>query len=263
MLGPTQRFVIDPSLLAVLSEQFPGAHQLLPSRRYFDLAANEAPPVGPSPFSRARTPRDYAGFRFQYGSRKQRHPEHQVGNSRVFSNLELLADREGQADWRQDGSQVQYRHVVATGLDTIVQVRIYDDILHKDVIDHLLRTIPEDLLDTSSPPVLDEEGGAFLFRYVTGVGRKVLVPDTVFPVYSPDGDETVPLLSARRIGAQQNLNEPRAEIFQVPEDGEREHTAMLGNQDVVNFILSALRPWEVIRTDKVRQHTCTGSQCAP
>jgi hypothetical protein len=219
--------------------------------------------VGPSPFSSARTPRDYGGLKLQFGSRKQRHPEHRVGNSQVFANLEFLADREGQADWSRDGSQARYRHVVATGLDTIVQVRLYDDVLHKDVVDHLLRTIPEDLLDTNSPLVLDEGGGAFVFRYVTGVGRKFLIPDTVFPVYSPDGDGTVPFLSARRISTQQNLNEPRAEIFQVPEDGEREHTDMLGNPNVLNFILSALRPWEVTRTDKVRQHTCTGSQCAP
>jgi hypothetical protein len=151
--------------------------------------------------------------------------------------------------------------VVATGLDTIIRVHIYDDLLHKDVLDALLRTIPEDVLDTSIPPA--REGNTLVFRYTTGIGRKVLIPDAVRPVYSPDGDGTVPLLSARRITDQQNLNEPRAEIFRVPEDGEREHTKMLGDPDVVNFILSALRPWEVTRTEKVRQHSCTGGQCAP
>jgi pimeloyl-ACP methyl ester carboxylesterase len=271
MLGGTQRFVIDPSLLAVMSEQFPGAHQLLPSRRYFDLAAEEEPPVGPSPYAAARDPRNYAAFKAEFAARKERKVVYgnssrgvrgqYFGNSELFWNLESLADRAGQVDWRQDGSQVQYRHVVATGLDTIIRVHIYDDLLHKDVLDALLRTIPEDVLDTSIPPA--REGNTLVFRYTTGIGRKVLIPDAVRPVYSPDGDGTVPLLSARRITDQQNLNEPRAEIFRVPEDGEREHTKMLGDPDVVNFILSALRPWEVTRTEKVRQHSCTGGQCAP
>jgi hypothetical protein len=280
MLGATQRFVISPSLLAVLSEQFPGAHQLLPSRKYFDLAADEAEPVGPSPYSSSRNPRNYAGFKASFGARTSRSvthgsrsrsrddPDNQqwFGNNGIFTNLESLADREGQTDWRQDGSQVRYGHVVATGLETIVRVRIYDDLIHRDVLDALLQEIPEGVLDTSIPPALAESQEAVVFRTVTGIGRRVLVPNTVLPVYSDDGDGTVPMLSARRITAQQNLNEPRAEIFQVPETGEskeREHTAMLGDTDVVNFILSALRPWEVTRTDQVKQHTCTGAQCSP
>ena len=124
----------------------------------------------------------------------------------------VFHNREGQDDWRQDQTGVEYSHIygVQYGANTIGRV-----------------------VAAKKMQFTDSKGNA----------EEV---DTFF-VQKVSGDETVPEISASRIGNSQNLNEPGAKLIPFKsnkygdENDKVEHTGLTQNTEVHNKVLSILR----------------------
>ncbi len=210
--------------LKSLMEFFPGAHQLLPSRAYFDLSSHSF-----RPFGEYASKRDYEANRwfdangnrlldenYSFEQLSELLDKTQFWRSKPMQTSNFFHDAPGQDDWRGDQTGVLYTQIYG--------------------IQSARKTIGK---------VLAVKKWQF-----DSQGAVIDVKD--YDVRLVNGDGTVPLLSAERIGYR-NL---APTVTRIPfaaslpqEDALVEHTGLTHNPKVWDAVLSALKskPQQVSR----------------
>lgn len=218
--------VIDYLLSDTMKELvkfFPGAHQIIPSHWYYDL--------GGRPFAENKWDINGNGrFVEDYNPDQltalldQRFPLTPGTTARVFHQLQ------GQDDWRNDSSGVQYFH-------------IYGEQKRNTTIGQVVATAQ--LICTPFP--------------------KICVTRNTFVPVRTNGDGTVPLLSARRVGVnpRDNLNftKYRAVVHPTTQESDfiADHTLMTQQPIVQKQVLDWLRsPSSIATTPPARTDLIAG-----
>jgi pimeloyl-ACP methyl ester carboxylesterase len=205
-----------------LSEYFPGVHQLLPSKAYFDLGGRPYQEVDwdadgdgiPQPGGSPQTvaPYDYPQFRRMLD---RRFP----GTRQIVANSDALHALPTQDNWQNDTTQVHYHHIYGiTGIDhTIIQTQTVNQ--------------------------------CYVFSAGTACNSVIRAVD------NGRGDNTVPILSAHRLGIGpggelRDYNAPNARFYifdgvaandNVPPENWADHTGLCSNPRVQDRILAILR----------------------
>lgn len=194
------------SAYRTLLEFFPGLHQLLPSRSYFDL--------GGVPLAEVQRDFNRNGVASEEYSLSQ---YVDLLDTRFRSNPGTTSlefhDHAGQDDWRNDRSGVQYVHIV--GLQS------------------LAKTIEKVIVTTETKCLVRICSENDAIRTQLGIG------DGTVPLRSAQRIARI----ARIGGLAIDLNAPNARVHTVtlPDDDQVEHTELTKNPVVHNLILSALR----------------------
>ncbi|MCI0438179.1 MAG: alpha/beta fold hydrolase, partial [Chloroflexi bacterium] len=203
------------STIKDIAGSLPGAHQLMPSKAYFDLGATH--PLGESGVDVDGDGFDVETYSFEnmVSVVNQRYGcvEYGLLGGHNFNPCDEdgvkhfdpgtigrdFHDFPGQDDWRNDTSGVKYFHIYGEqGTDN---------------------TIGQTLYKGSGTDITDAE-----------VTIKV------------KGDGTVPVISAERIGNGLDLNAPNAELFKCTNANDKlaDHNGMLKNPDLINLLLKLL-----------------------
>jgi pimeloyl-ACP methyl ester carboxylesterase len=204
--------LMQPWQMKPLVETFPGSHELLPSKAFFDLGGQPYREdgvlgVGTKTYEYA----EYERLLDTLSPQSQPYPPGTM-------NRKFHTEIPGEDDWRLDNSGVSYYHIYGVGKadDTIASLRYGVSI---------------SCMSAAPTP----QTCVLLQGYTSEFGR---------------GDQSVPLLSARRI-ATSDLNAPRtrtmlwavmADRGNGTSDGDAEHLGMIKNPIVQDCILEALRP---------------------
>lgn len=193
------------STMKALAVYFQSAHELLPSRAYFDIASSPVTMVDSQPpYAGQQHAMSYAAFSDWLNGL--------VPQSNPVSTGASFHDAVGEDDWRGDNTGVQYVHIYGVQPDdsTIVRVDLRQET-------HCIRT-----------------GNAEVGRHVRC--ETVTVAE---PAYGP-GDGTVPVPSSSRQG-QQDLNFKNAKLVRVTGDQSlTSHTGLTRNPAVHAAVLEAL-----------------------
>jgi len=200
--------LLAPTIKSLI-EFFPGAHQLVPSQKYFNLGGNLFGEVGGKAFwdvnRNGQLDADYTPEQLTDLLDNKHFPL-----SKPSRTSNIFHDNPGQDDWRTDQSGIQYYHIYG--------VQYFSETIGK----------------------------------VLGIRKKQFNSqgDTIevntYSVVKVQGDGTVPLLSAERIGYGQNLNASGAIMRPFSSgagggDSLVEHTGLTQNPKVWDAILAALR----------------------
>jgi len=203
--GDFEPRLISPDIARTLLEYFPGAHQLLPSRPYYDFVSKESYPFVTLDTNKKLQHVAYDNFgtelRLRYFSPDIQSPypstvKFMANNDKLFGDEKLF-------DWRADNTGVTYFVLYGEGMlaDTIGQVRQSLD-----------------------------------YTYENGVQK------TIYNVRNTLGDGTVPIVSSTRKGSNLNFNGP-ASLLRFKQRRESEdvsHLGLLSNLRVQNCILKLL-----------------------
>lgn len=200
-----QKIIARASTLKKLVEFFPGAHELIPSPRYFEL--------GGTPFRESGWDINNDGISIQnytftqmFQFLNQRHPR----SSPATNGLQFHDGVVGQDGWLDgvDGTGVQYYHFygMRSGADTI--------------------------------------GTVVAARTQVCTLSGICNPISYFNVLPTLGDGTVPLISARRSGNGINLNAAGATLklfaYNTNANDDVEHAGLAKNANVLNALVEAL-----------------------
>jgi Tol biopolymer transport system component/PKD repeat protein/pimeloyl-ACP methyl ester carboxylesterase len=199
--------LVGPSLLRELVATYPGAHELLPSRRYYDVAA--------APFQELGWDFDGSGTdteTYSYDHLRD------VLNQRYSTSPGETADRfhayPGQDDWSGDSPGVEYHYIVGRQFEpkTIAQILSMHDIV--------------------------------CWRSWPSLGNQCSEIYYLRPLFGP-GDGTVPIASARRSTLTSypdgNVMVHEMRSYQSTNDGNAEHGGMVKTRAVQDCVLAILR----------------------
>lgn len=199
-------WIVLRSTLKRLVEFYPGAHELIPTPRYFELGGQPIKESGWDINGDGNSNQSYT-FNQMFQLLNQRHPRSlPATNGLQFHNAIV-----GQDGWRDgiDGTGVQYFHFygLRKGADTI--------------------------------------GTVVAARRSLCTLSGICIPINTFDVQTTLGDRTVPLLSARRRGNGINLNAVGAILkvfpFTTNSNDDVEHVGLTKNPNVHDALLDALR----------------------
>jgi pimeloyl-ACP methyl ester carboxylesterase len=244
-----QQAVISRDLLRRLVEYFPGVHELLPSRTYFENAGDPGAPipfenpdttgtairVAPCPFLPATC--DYFDFRdtFDITLFPQSRPVRK--NEDIHGQMQ---DNWSNDQGLTDPPRATVFHVFGNGKLTISKVTLAEELDTRFASVHAtgLGVNPGVGLNAGNLPVLQPGGG------LTWQSSVEFLPES-----STSGDGTVTSLSASRKTGTVNLNTPRAELKEIhisdPGVTEKdvEHTGLTQSSLVHEYIGCVLAPW--------------------
>lgn len=198
------RLIMLRGTLKKLVEFYPGAHELIPSPRYFDLGGHPFREAGWDVNGDGNESQDYT-YKQMYDLLNQRHPRSIP--AAVGLTFHSLAGQDGWSDG-DDGTGVQYYHFygLKSGADTI--------------------------------------GTVVAKRISVCTRARICIPREIFDVLPAPGDGTVPVISARRTGGGLTLNSKRAVLRLFPytsyPDDKVEHTGLTQNVSVQDAIFAAL-----------------------
>jgi len=232
-LGWIQPLFIGAGVLKELSQFFPGAHELMPTRAYFESLDGQ-------PFADPSGLVDYARYR-------SLHDTVLYPRGRPASNSEAFHDHKSDAgaqdDWRDDRTFAEFFHVYGEQSRDRTTARVaYEERLRPFVRALDLLGIG---LGVAAQGVTSGIDAATASSVAGTVDRHFRVDER------GPGDGTVPTRSATRKyrsksrgeTTSDNLNGTRAWLFEAPgSDAEREHNGMLGNPRVQQLVLDILKP---------------------
>lgn len=233
-LDHAQGAIISSETLRTLAEFFPGAHELMPSRAYFER-------LGGRPFADASGPFDYEAYRTVHDTLL--HPR-----GTPAANAEAFHDRNGEAgaqdDWSIDRTFAEYFHVYGEQdtHQTIERVTVVEEARLGIQFGSLL-----EFAQVAAAAVTTGLDASAL----GSIGSVFVEVVQEYDTEMGPGDGTVPTLSATRKyrdkaageSAPDNLNAPQAWLWAAPGgDSERDHNGMLANERVHEFVLSVLHP---------------------
>ena len=185
--------------ITYIINSFTGVHELLPTRAYFELG-------GPSPYGENGLDVDGDGNTnelYSYDNFIQAMDKRYGGDVFEPGTANATFHTQPQDNWSADTTGVQYYHIYGTGLSTIERVRMQKQVVFVSKDGDLKR------------------------------GAELAVASLSWT----DGDGTVPVLSARRVGNGHNYNAPSAQLVQVAGDDHLvNHTGLMSNPAVLTCI---------------------------
>jgi uncharacterized delta-60 repeat protein len=196
--------IVMQSTLKKLVEFFPGAHELIPTPRYFDLGGHPFKEAGWDINHDGSANQDYT-FRQMYDLLNQRHPR-----SLPATNGLSFHNKAGQDGWidGNDGTGVQYYHLYGfrSGADTI--------------------------------------GTVIATRLCLFTLSRQCIPVDYLDVQPTMGDHTVPLISAKRIGNGKRLNANGAVLklfaYNNNANDDVDHVGLVRNSKVHDAVIAVL-----------------------
>jgi hypothetical protein len=202
---------INSGLLKRLVEFYPGAHQLIPSRSYYDVGGLNRLPYTEYHWDangNGRVDGTYTDY-----TQLVSMLDHRYSNpaSRPGTRGKIFHDNPGQDNWNQNEG----------GLDPDPVIRYF----------HIYGRQPAPLTIGNVYTRIRTKCNVLGFNCRPALG---------FDVRKTYGDGTVPEFSASRIGNGHNLNAMTAQIVQA--NTSDDHTGLTRNSGVHNYILSVLRP---------------------
>ncbi len=240
--------LIGKKKLRELGEFFPGVHELLPTRQYFEMVQPLGSPLLPTPLRTGRlappTPlQDADHLRFRVAFDGVLFPASQP----VRRSIDTFVPEMG--DWRRDATRARYHHVYGSAEDTVLRVSIRGNVLHQGLISAAGAAVVEEAVSLAADTVAAAIGAPPIASALIGAGINYLLPSQWVSTDARGyGDGTVPSHSSARIrpvagnsGGPLNLNAPGAELKRVAQ-GERLHNEMVGNPELLRYVFSILQP---------------------
>lgn len=248
LTGDFDWWLINPTLLRKLVEYFPGGHQLLPSRQYFE-ESNASPlvllePSDPYARNHTRIPVGYDdptyGFAKMLADRYKPTadtPDDYLTEQTFVGNNEELFGEGSFSDWRSDATGIEY-HV------------LYGEGVTADTIGWIEETIKTTRVG----------------RFATQV--KWIVPEPQYVM----GDSTVPVVSSSRLG-DNNLNGSAtlyrfkaADWSSLPfgwGDEDTTHLGLTSNERVFSCVIMIINSSQNCLPDASIRHSSTQIEAQP